>query len=611
MNLKIINKMQNISFNIIGTCRLGEPTELRIKIARNLAVREVYVIINKDGEAEVPYKLEYECLSEGIDIFSREVNIESAGLYYYYLRIDEEIVGLDLQEYKAVLGSRNKFQLTVYEEVYALPEFLQGGLIYQIFPDRFFAHEPQHRESVRMHENWYGTPDYAPNEKGKVINNDFFGGNLQGIIRKLDYLKNLSVTAIYLNPIFTAHSNHKYDTADYMNVDPSFGTNKDFEELCRRAAKLGISVILDGVFSHTGSDSIYFNKAGRYPSVGAYNSPESPYYDWYTFYKYPDKYNTWWGFETLPAVDENSPSFREFICGENGVARTWIRRGAAGFRLDVADELPDSFIEELTRAVKAERADAVIYGEVWEDASDKISYCVRRKYFLGRELDSVMNYPFREAVIKFLTGGKAAGLAYTVSAIVNRYPPAALNILMNLLSSHDTVRILTALSGADVPKNKHAQAAFKLSGTQRANAKKLLKLAAVMQYILPGTPCLYYGDEAGMEGFADPFCRAAFIWGREDTELQDFYRQLGKIRTEHETFKSGCFKALQSGNERVFIYERVDTREDILVIVNAGTAEYSAALFREYSDVFTGEKVSGIVVVSEISFKVLKTKANF
>ena len=198
---------------------------------------------------------------------------------------------------------------------------------------------------------------------GEYLSNDFFGGNLDGVRKKLPYLKELGITAIYLNPIFTAYSNHKYDTGDYESIDPMFGDNGLFECLCKEAEERGIRVILDGVFNHTGSDSKYFNKDGTYPTVGAYQSEDSPYFGWYKFTKHPDEYECWWGIKTLPAVNENEPSFVDYsLTAPDAIIKKWLHLGASGWRLDVADELPSEFIKTMRREVKSAKEDAVIIG---------------------------------------------------------------------------------------------------------------------------------------------------------------------------------------------------------------------------------------------------------
>lgn len=272
--------------------------------------------------------------------------------------------------------------------------------MYQIFPDRFCRSGEKHENVPTdriIHENWEDTPFFRPDERGIIRNNDYFAGDFKGIESKLPYLQSLGVTCIYLNPVFESHENHRYSTACYEHIDPMLGTDEDFEHLCKQAKTYGIDIILDGVFSHTGADSIYFNKFGRYGDhEGAYRDPDSKYKNWYFFSRYPFDYESWWGITTLPNVNENNPDYTEYICGENGILQRWIDKGARGWRLDVADELPDEFLDNLNKAVKAKGNDKVIYGEVWEDASNKESYGVRRRYLIGGQLDSVMNYPSRK-----------------------------------------------------------------------------------------------------------------------------------------------------------------------------------------------------------------------
>ena len=246
-----------------------------------------------------------------------------SGVHYYYFSYTSNGVRHYIKRGDACHGMLDQgemFQLTVYNEDYQTPQFLKGGVMYQIFPDRFCSSGKVHDNvpSDRVMRNWGEMPYYKPDQNGHVWNNDYFGGDLDGIRSKLDYLKDLGVTCIYLNPIFESHENHRYNTANYRNVDPLLGTNEDFRELCKAAKVRGISVILDGVFSHTGADSIYFNKFGRYNTPGAYQSENSPYYSWYHFWGNKE-YESWGGIDTLPNVDENNPSYTKYICGDDGV----------------------------------------------------------------------------------------------------------------------------------------------------------------------------------------------------------------------------------------------------------------------------------------------------
>lgn len=441
------------------------------------------------------------------------------------------------------------YQITVHASGAATPHWFKDAIIYQIFVDRFFNGHPDGRiekppRGSLIHPYWDDTPFYVRDMKnGHIFAYDFFGGNLQGVLAKLPYLEELGVSIIYFNPVFESPSNHKYDTGDYKAIDPMFGDNELFRQLCAKAGELGIRVILDGVFSHTGSDSRYFNRYERYSDLGAYQSPQSPYYNWYRFTQYPDKYESWWGIDTLPNVNEMEPSYMDFIIdGQDSVLKHWFRAGIKGWRLDVADELPDKFIQRLRTRMKEEDPESVLIGEVWEDASRKESYGVTRKYLLGEELDSVTNYPFREIVLGFLLGSRdAADTQAALLSLYENYPREHFYSTMNLVGTHDVPRILTLLGEAPSPDNMTIieQAQYRLPEPQRSLAIKRLKIAALWQMTFPGVPCIYYGDEAGMEGYTDPFNRGTYPWGRENQELLDWYRQLTSLRQEHAVLRTG------------------------------------------------------------------------
>lgn len=465
------------------------------------------------------------------------------------------------------------WQLTVYDASMHTPDFLKSGVMYQIFPDRFCNSQTPKQDVPAdrwLHEDWYELPDYQPDSSGRYSNSDYFGGDLAGIISKLPYLKSFGVTSIYLNPIFEAHENHRYNTANYEKIDPMLGNEEDFRTLCQEAKKLGIQILLDGVFNHTGSDSIYFNKRRRYGEhTGAYNDPESPYRNWYDFMNYPNAYRCWWGFDTLPNVNESDPAFREFICGENGVLKKWLRMGASGFRLDVADELTSFFLENISACVKHYSPECAVIGEVWEDASTKISYGERRRYLLGKQLDSVMNYPFKDAILNYARYGDCNRLYLTISAILEHYPKPVLDVLMNSLSTHDVERAITALAGEPTAGNGRDWQGqhHVLSDAQYQLGKNLFRVASVIQYTLPGIPCLYYGDEAGLYGYKDPFNRTCYPWGREDGELLEFFRALGQLRTRYPQLSTAGFRAVSFTTDTIS-YLREWEQNRLLIAVN-------------------------------------------
>ena len=440
------------------------------------------------------------------------------------------------------LGGR--WQLTVYDGRGHTPEWFGSGVSYQIFPDRFCRSripDPAGMVGERtVHENWQDTPDFLPDEQGEIRNRDFFGGDLPGITGKLDYLKGLGVTTVYLNPIFEAASNHRYNTADYLAIDPMLGKEEDFQTLCREAHKRGMRILLDGVFNHTGSVSRYFNADGSYPDVGAAQSAQSPYYNWYHFSRWPAEYDAWWGIKTLPAVEENHPDYREFIFGgRDSVVRHWLRCGADGWRLDVADELPDDFIAQLRCAMEEEKSDALLIGEVWEDGSNKIAYDRRRRYLLGSETHGLMNYPFRTAALQWLCGGDASDFRESMETLRENYPPDAYYSAMNFLSTHDTPRILTLLGGEPVPEDKPGRAAARLSPAGYELARMRLMVGAMLLYAFPGSPTVYYGDEAGVQGYEDPLNRRTYPWGQEDERLLAWYRKLGALRCSRPSLQQG------------------------------------------------------------------------
>lgn len=497
-------------------------------------------------------------------IHTATLKVTDRGLYFYWFSVSvdglttyfgnshDSLGGLAVpydQEYQMRM-----YQITVHEYTKPAPAWYRHAIFYQIFPDRFYnGNEDQHINHPKpgsfLYANWYDTPYYVKNPKGAIERWEFSGGNLLGIEKKLDYLKDLGITGIYLNPIFEARSNHRYDTGDYHKIDPMLGTNEDFSRLMAKCEQRNIGVILDGVFNHTGADSIYFNARGTYPSVGAYQSQKSPYSEWYMFRQFPDNYECWWGVTDLPNVDENKVSYQQFIMNpQTGVIPYWIKRGALGWRLDVADELPDFFIRGIREAMaNADEANqTVLIGEVWEDASNKISYSQRRSYLLGQELHGVMNYPFKEAIIRYLSGQSRAEDIYRVlMSIKENYPTEALYANLNSLGTHDTRRIRTEL-----------------------NDNSILRLAVVMLLTLPGVPSIYYGDEAGLFGERDPYNRATYPWGKEDQTVMAIYREAIQLRQSAPAFTDGEF--FPFFHDEIFGYLRIDDQALHLMAFNPG-----------------------------------------
>ncbi len=607
--------------SIFGAVKTDQTVTFRIILPRDFCCHAAKLVIKKAEADEYGYiNMQWDCM-EGVgeEWWKVDFTAEKAALYKYHFEYDTSWGTSRIYHagngLAAIKGDGEDWQLTVYDKDFHTPEWLRGGIIYQIFPDRFASSgtKKQNVPSDRvLRTDRDGDPYWIPTAEGKVLNNDYFGGDLNGIEQKLGYLKSLGVTCIYLNPIFEAQSNHRYDTADYEKIDSMLGTEKDFKSLCESAKKLGIRIMLDGVFSHTGDDSRYFNRYSRYDSLGAYQSKESPYYGWYKFNKWPDDYESWWGIEILPEVNEDNSDFIEYITGKNGIARKWLKLGASGWRLDVADELPDEFLDEFRKAVKEEKADGLVLGEVWEDASNKSSYGKLRRYLLGKQLDSVMNYPFAGAVIDFIRDANAELFASRVMSIVENYPKEVLDVLMNHLSTHDTMRAITALAGENCAyRDRKWQSTHSLDEREYHYGMKLLMAASAMQFALPGVPAIYYGDEAGMQGYKDPFNRRCYPWGKENGELVEWYKKLGKIRSENRVFKDGRFEIL-SAVAGCVAFSRKNDDEAILVISNSNPHPITYYVKSEWCDAHdllgNGKVAANMVDIEEKSTVILKRK---
>ena len=580
-----------------GAVRAGQSVRLSLCVPEDLGYVDPHLVLQKEGKFDVPvyYRMNFDGQTPKQNHFSVEVALNDPGLYFYYFDLYTDFR-------RIVRGPDNcgvvswqdgeKWQITVYDAAFETPSSIKGKVFYQIFPDRFcegVENKPMPFPDRIYQADKHAEPFWQPNEVGGHLNEDYFGGDLKGIQLKLPYLHEMGIDFIYLNPIFEAHSNHRYNTADYLNVDPLLGTNEDFAALCAEAKRYGIGIVLDGVFSHTGSDSRYFNREGRYGEGGAYRDPSSPYRSWYDFDpKYKGGYRSWWGFETLPEVNEETPSYVEFITGEGGVIDTWLRRGAAGFRLDVADELPDDFIEKIRTAVKSHGDDKLLLGEVWEDATTKEAFGQRRTYLRGRGLDAVMNYPFRNAALDYLHGGDVAAVADALMQICENYPAPALDCAMNFLSTHDTERAITAIAGEPCNgRDRCWQSKRCIPADKMDDAVRKLLLGYAMIFTLPGVPCVYYGDEIAMQGYRDPFNRAFFDWNSTEQRLRGPIKTLAALRRSCDAFDGGRLEIVRAEGD-VLHYRRVGKTQTAEIILNRGPHLLAEEAFGKNTEVNPG-----------------------
>ncbi|MDE7454564.1 MAG: glycoside hydrolase family 13 protein [Clostridia bacterium] len=596
--------------SIVGAVGAKVKFGVRLLISQIVKPTAVKLVVYSDDKMQ-NYQFDmYKAESgNGYDSYIADVSFDK-GLYFYYFVMDgvdyEHFIGIGADK-KASLYYDNvqPWQLSVYKNKYPAITWLNKGVMYQIMTDRFCMEGKTVATEDKIMRRW-GEQPYFKDEDGIVRNRDFFGGNIKGIISKLPYLAELNVKTIYLNPIFKAYSNHKYDTEDYEQIDPMFGTNEDFANLCDKAKKYGIRIILDGVFNHVGSTSKYFNRGKKYGEGGAYNDVNSPYRKWFNFNE-DNSYECWWNFQSLPRLNAHSTDAQEYFCGKDGIVPRWIKTGASGWRLDVVDEIDDCMLDKIVSSAKKEMKDCAIIGEVWEDASNKTDYGVRRHYLDGTQLDSVMNYPLKDGIVTFVKTGNADALSNVVFDIVNNYPVRVRNNLMNILGTHDTVRILTNLAG-DCLDNfpKEVMSRNKLSDTQYKAGIKLLKISAVLQYTMFGFPCVFYGDEVAMEGYHDPFCRCCYPWGNENKMLLDFYKRLGELRNL-SVFCDGDFHQLVAENG-VYAFQRTEnhTQTSVIVAVNRGCRNYELYLGDTYRDMLCGRKYNDRCVLEPNGYVILE-----
>lgn len=415
------------------------------------------------------------------------------------------------------------------------PDWVKHAVFYQIFPERFAngntSNDPENKKP------WGTTPTPY----------NYMGGDLDGIINHLDYLSELGITAIYLNPIFHAFSNHKYNTYNYFEIDPHFGDMATFQECITQAHLRGIRVVLDGVFNHCGRGFFAFQSVLE-------QGKSSPYLNWFHIKKFPlnaydsddsgpPNYAAWWNIRSLPKLNTDHPPVRRYLLN---VARYWIEQGADGWRLDVPNEIDDhDFWREFRQVVKEANPDAYIVGEIWEDASPWLD---------GSQFDGVMNYLFRDLCLDFFARDKIDIDAFTtgIEDLLKKYPREATLAQLNLLGSHDTPRFLTELGG---------------------DANKFYPVI-LLQMTYPGAPCIYYGDEVGMEGGKEPGSRGCFPWHEEDewnTDLRTWIRRCIALRYTYTALRTGSFRILLSDAvTHSFAFARWNEQERLIIVINTG-----------------------------------------
>lgn len=588
---------------------------------------------------------------EEVDIWEATFTPDEIGVYGYKFIVGDGDTAKyyveDGYEGKTgTVGDKNGlfFQLTVYDKDYQTPDWMKEAVVYQIFPDRFNNGNTSNddaktnargEEPIEVPESWNSLPDNPRlGEKNMsdidggysgdgIWSNDFFGGDIKGIQEKLDYLQGLGVNTLYLNPISMAASNHKYDATDYKSLDPMFGTEEEFKSFTKELKSRGMHLIVDGVFNHVGDDSIYFDRYGKYDTVGAYEYWEYVYdkmnneglteetamtkaddyfvksgqvfseEKWYLWFNIKNSkvdvgttnerydYQGWWGYDSLPefksltkdeAIELGLASASDEFVNKSS---EWNNKELVDYIYKDEDSVAKQWIDwgaDGWRLDVANEVDTVFWNDFREVMKEHNEDTLilgeiwddASKYFVGDQYDSVMNYRIRAALIDYLKNGNATRLNDTLMAVYEDYPEEAFYALMNLMGSHDVARAIYVLGGG-VDSEERAE----FSDYDKALGKQRLKLAALFEFGYAGAPTIYYGDEASVTGSKDPDCRRTYPWGNEDESLVSFYEAIGSVRENNkELFSYGDLTTLYTGAEGVYVYGRSYEDEHAIVAIN-------------------------------------------
>ena len=567
-----------ISIKEIENIDNGKKYKVLLELPMDIGWIDYINFIVEKGKEKLCFPMKHIKNENNKIYFETKVDLETRAIYNYYFefKVNNNVKYID-KDNKIVdqITRENKNKMSVNFDV---PDWAKGKIMYHIFIDRFNRGSKEKLKEMPRRTIYNSFDDemiIGPNKDG-IWNADFYGGDLLGIIEKLDYIKSLGVSIIYLSPVVHSQSNHRYDAADYENVDPYAGCNEDLKKLCEEAHKKDMKIVLDAVFNHTGNDSKYFNEYGTFDTIGAYQSMYSTYAPFYR--KHYDngqiKYDYWWGMTNLPVCNGYSKQWQDYILGIDGVIDKWFNLGIDGLRLDVADELTDEFIEKIRESVKRNKEDGFILGEVWKNPTR-----MNRGYIeSGKGMDSVMNYLFVDSLIRYFKYEDVTKLDYIIKDIMCEYPKDTINTLMNFTSTHDISRAINIFSSNDF--NGYSEWAwnlnnndlewcknFKLTKEQYQKGKDMYEAYVFALTFLPGILSIFYGDEIGLEGIGNLANRKPFPWGKEDKELLEFFRYIGSIRNKEKFLEQANLNIIDI-NKNYLMFERENNDSSILVAVN-------------------------------------------
>lgn len=580
-------EQQGYAIRLKDTNDQGSTYNVTFKVPMSVGWIEDVYLVTLSNYGLKSFKLAFKENKDGYAIFSSDIFLMTSASYKTYCTFTANGNKLFMYSDNSIA---NYFDYRKQDKIsvnYKTPEWAKGATMYHIFVDRFNRGQKNPPKDMpgRVIKSW-DDKVIVPEPNGEW-NNDFYGGDLQGIIDKLDYIKSLGVDILYLSPVVTSQSNHRYDAADYENVDPYLGTNKDLSRLCEAAHKKGMKVILDAVFNHTGDNSKYFNRNNTYDSIGAMQDPNSYYGSFYK--KINGYYNYWWGFGNLPKCDGDSYNWQQYIYGEGGIIDQWFNLGIDGLRLDVADELSDNFIENIRTAVHRNKSDGFIIGEVWKNAMRE-----PRSYMSsGKGMDSQMNYPLTDALMRYFRFADTSKAKGVIQDMLNEYPKEILNTLMNFTSTHDISRPINVLGSneftfyreyiwdpeKDLPAYRYNN--YQMTPEEYKLGKELFEAYTFCMNFMPGILSIFYGDEIGMIGYGNIINRSPFSLSKGDKELLEFFRMIGSARTNEKFLKNANLNMVDI-NSNYIMFERNSNEGDALIAVNRTNDELGYNLPSKY-----------------------------
>ena len=572
--------MKDISFDIdkLETFENGAKYKIMIKFPLSIGWIDKVEFNIESSVLNKSFQMSHVKNEGDLAYFETEVELPTRALYYYFFKMHVNNKWIYIKNNLNNNDKVSRSEMWKMSVNFEVPDWAKGKIMYHVFIDRFNKSKGTVLKDMpnrTIHKNWDEDIVIGEDKNGRW-NADFYGGNLKGIIEKLDYLYSLGVSIIYLSPVVLSQSNHRYDTADYEVVDPYAGDNEDLKELCSVAHKMGMKVILDAVFNHTGNDSKYFNQYNNFPDLGAFQSKDSKYYSFYRKHNFNNKtyFDYWWGMTNLPVCDGNSKKWQDYIYGEGGIIDLWFSLGIDGLRLDVADELSDDFIKGIRQAVKRNKEDGFILGEVWKNPMR-----MNRGYIdSGVGMDSVMNYQLVDALIKYYKYGDCDTLRYVINELVVEYPDDTLNSLMNFTSTHDITRAIN-IFGTDqfqksgewswnlVNNDRYWEKEYKMSDEEYNLGKRIYGAYIYTLAFLPGNLSIFYGDEIGMQGMGNLANRRPFTWNKIDKDILNLFKEVGKIRKREEYLETARLE-LVDVNYNYLAFKRVSLLNELLILIN-------------------------------------------